>query len=574
VENVVRLAVWHAVLAVAGVTTALIATSDATRSPGRAAVLTLVVGLSWSVIGLVQWLRRPTNWIGPLMVLFGFVWFAGRLFYTDRPAPYTIGLFFGAAFFAVLGHALLAFPDGRVEGRLARALVVAGYLDTIVLLGVANFFYRSDPGEPRNLVLVDANTALRDALANTARGVGIALFAAALLLLAQRWRRATPRWRHAFRLAFWAGVAAAIASIVSILDQAPYKQLGALDAVAYLVIAVVPIALTIDVLRGTLARGAVADLVVQIGDTRAPGHLRDALARALHDPSLSLAYWLPEQRRYVDVEGRPVELPEDGDSTVTTVVERGGIPVAALVHDATLQDEPQFVQAIGAAAGLALENERLQADLRARLAELQASRARIVEAADAERRRLERNLHDGTQQRLVSISMALALAASKLASDPQDARRVLEEARASLGTALQDLRELSQGIHPAVLTERGLGPALQELVYLAPMPIKLVVPDEGRLPESIEAAAYYVVAEALANVAKYAAADVVSITVEQSNGTAVVEVVDDGLGGADPARGSGLRGLSDRVEALGGTLVVESPRGAGTRLTAEIPCVS
>jgi signal transduction histidine kinase len=170
--------------------------------------------------------------------------------------------------------------------------------------------------------------------------------------------------------------------------------------------------------------------------------------------------------------------------------------------------------------------------------------------------------------------MALALAASKLASDPQDARRVLEEARASLGTALQDLRELSQGIHPAVLTERGLGPALQELVYLAPMPIKLVVPDEGRLPESIEAAAYYVVAEALANVAKYAAADVVSITVEQSNGTAVVEVVDDGLGGADPARGSGLRGLSDRVEALGGTLVVESPRGAGTRLTAEIPCVS
>src|SRR5262249_25511582 len=154
--------------------------------------------------------------------------------------------------------------------------------------------------------------------------------------------------------------------------------------------------------------------------------------------------------------------------------------------------------------------------------------------------------HDGTQQRLVSISMALALAESKLTTDPLRARRALEEARESLGTALQELRELSQGIHPAVLTERGLGPALQELVYLAPMPIELTVPADDRLPERVEAAAYYVVAEALANVAKYASARSVSIKVQQSNGSAVVEVADDGLGGADPARGSGLRGLSDR----------------------------
>jgi signal transduction histidine kinase len=573
-ENIVRLAIWPAVLAVAGATAALIATSETTRSPGRAAALTLVVGLSWSAIGLVQWLRRPSNRIGPLMLLFGFVWFAGRLIYTDRPALYTVGLFFGAVFFAVLGHVLLAFPNGRLDGRLARLLVVAGYVDTIVLLGVAHLFDKGSPGDPRNLVLVDANTAVFDALKNTARGIGIALFAAALLLLAQRWRRATPRWRHAFGLAFWAGVAAAVASIVSILDEAPYKALGPVDAAAYLVIAVVPVALTIDVLRGTLARGAVADLVVQIGDTRAPGHLRDALARALHDPSLWLAYWLPDQGRYVDADGRTVELPADGGATVTTIVEREGSPVAALVHDATLRDDPGLVEAVGAAAGLALENERLQADLRARLAELKASRTRMVEAADAERRRLERNLHDGTQQRLVSISMALALAESKLSSDPQSARRVLEEARDGLTTALQELRELSQGIHPAVLTERGLESALRELVYLAPMPIELDVPANGRLPESVEAAAYYVVAEALANVAKYASARSVSVKVERANGTAVVEVADDGLGGADPARGSGLRGLADRVEALGGTLLVESPPGLGTHLRAEIPCVS
>jgi signal transduction histidine kinase len=574
VENVVRLAIWPAVLAVAGGTAALIATSDVSDSPGWAAALTLLVGLSWSVIGLVQWLRRPANRLGPLMLLFGFAWFGGRLTYTDPPTLYTIGLFLGALFFAVLGHVLLAFPSGRLERPLARVLVAAGYFDTIVVIAVSNLFHKGDPGDPRNLALIDANEAVMEAIKNTARGTGIALFIAVLAVLAQRWHRATPRWRRAFALAFWTGAAAAAASAASILTRAPYRPLGAVDAVAYLVIAAVPLALTVDRLRGRLARGAVADLVVQLGDTRAPGKLRDALARALHDPSLSLAYWLPERKQYVDVDGRPVDLPADDGQTVATIVEREGRPVAALVHDATLRDEPDLVEAVGAAAGLALENERLQADLRARLAELKASRARMVEAADAERRRLERNLHDGTQQRLVSISMALALAESKLSSDPRTARRMLEEARDGLGTALQELRELSQGIHPAVLTERGLGPALQELVYLAPMSIELRVPADERLPEPVEAAAYYVVAEALANVAKYASAHSVCVTVERSNSTAVVEVADDGLGGADPARGSGLRGLSDRVEALGGRLVLESAPDRGTRLRAEIPCGS
>jgi signal transduction histidine kinase len=244
------------------------------------------------------------------------------------------------------------------------------------------------------------------------------------------------------------------------------------------------------------------------------------------------------------------------------------------VHDPTLHDEPDLVEAVGAAAGLALENERLQADLRVRLEDLRASRARIVDAADAERRRLERNLHDGTQQRLVSVSMALGLAESKLGTDPDNARQILEEAREALGAALQELREFSQGIHPAILTERGLGPALQELVFLAPMTIRLDVPPEERLPEPVEAAAYYIVAEALANVAKYASADAVTVTVERHNGLARIEIADDGVGGADPAKGSGLRGLTDRVEALGGTLAVESAPGHGTRLRAEIPCES
>jgi signal transduction histidine kinase len=573
-ENLVRLAVWPAVLALAAGTAALILASDVTDTPGLTAALTLLVGLSWSTIGLVQRLRRPANRLGSLMLLFGFVWFTGRWIYVNPPLLYTIGLFLGATFFAVLGHVLLAFPDGRLHGRLPRALVAAGYLDTVVLIALGTLFYEGAPGDPHNLALVDANETLAAAFKNTARGVGIALFAATLIILALRWRRASPRWRHSFGIVFWAGFAAVLASAISIASRAPFRPLGWVDAISYVIVAAVPLALTLDLLRGTLGRGAVAELVVELGDTRAPGHLRDALARALHDPTLSLAYWLPEQRRYVDVEGRPVELPADDAETVTTVVEREGSPVAALVHDATLRDEPELVQAVAAAAGLALENERLQADLRARLSELRASRSRMVEATDAERRRLERNLHDGTQQRLVSISMALALAESKLASDPERARGILDEARSGLATALQELRELSQGIHPAVLTERGLEPALRELVYLAPLPIELDVLGDERLPEPVEAAAYYVVAEALANVAKYASAHAVSVSVQRRNGFAVVEVADDGQGGADPAGGSGLRGLADRVEALGGTLLLESPPGFGTRLRAEIPCVS
>jgi signal transduction histidine kinase len=573
-ETVVRFALWPAALAAGGASAALILTSDIVDSPGATAALTLLVGLSWCAVGLVEWSRRPSNRIGLLMVLFGFAWFGGRLIVVDSPLLHTIGLFLAALFFAVLGHALLAFPSGRLEGRLARGLVAVGYFDTTVVIAVATLFQQGEPGDPHNVALVDANTTLTDAFRDSARGIGIACFVGVLAILAYRWRNATPRWRQTFALVFWTGAAAAALSAVSILARAPYKRpLGPIEVAAFLVIAAVPFALSVDLLRGRLARGAVAELVVELGATRATGKLRDALARALNDRSLSLAYWLPERQQYVDVEGRPVELPSDGGQQVATVVEREGSPVAALVHDATLRTEPDLVEAVGAAAGLALENERLQADLRARLVELRSSRARMVDAADAERRRLERNLHDGTQQRLVSISMALGLAESKLGSDPQEAGIILDEARLALGVALQELREFSQGIHPGILTERGLGPALEELVYLAPMSIELSVPPDERLPEPVEAAAYYVIAEALANVAKYASADAVSVRVERRNGSAIVEVADDGVGGADPARGSGLRGLSDRVEALGGTLAVESPSGHGTRLRAEIPCV-
>jgi signal transduction histidine kinase len=571
-EGVVRFVLWPAVLVAGAVTAALILTSDTVDRPLGTAALTLLVGLTWAITGMLEWRRNPTNLIGVLMMGCALAWFLGRLTFTDYALPYTIGILTSPLFFAVFGHVLLAFPYGRLQSRLSRGVVTVGYLDTTVVIAAAVVLFPGDVGYPENLALVHANAGLSDALRNTARGVGISCFIVVLAILAHRWRNATPRWRRTFALVFWTGAAASALSAVAIFTRAPYRPLGPVEIVAYLVIAAVPLAMTMDLLRGKFERGAVADLVLELGDTRAPGKLRDALARALHDPSLSLAYWLPERDGYFDVEGRPVELPGEGGPKTATVVEREGRPVAALVHDSALADEQHLVGAVGAAAGLALENERLQADLRARLAELRASRARMVDAADAERRRLERNLHDGTQQRLVSISMALGLAESKLDSDPSAAGQILDEARQALGAALQELREFSQGIHPAILTERGLGPALQELVYLAPMSIVLDVPDGKRLPEPVESAAYYVVAEALANVAKYASAATVSVKVERRNGHALIEIADDGVGGADPAKGSGLRGLSDRVEALGGTLAVDSTPGLGTRLRADIPC--
>ncbi len=217
------------------------------------------------------------------------------------------------------------------------------------------------------------------------------------------------------------------------------------------------------------------------------------------------------------------------------------------------------------------EVHRLNDELHARLEELAASRARIVTAGDVERRRLERNLHDGAQQRLVALALALRVALSQLDSDPAAARATLADARDELALALDELRELARGLHPAVLSDRGLRAAVEMLAGRAPVPVEIAeIPDE-RLPEPVEAAAYYLIAEALTNVTRYAEASAVRVRVAASDGSVFVEVSDDGVGGADPAAGSGLRGLADRVEALGGTLEVVSPAGAGTSLRARIP---
>lgn len=316
-------------------------------------------------------------------------------------------------------------------------------------------------------------------------------------------------------------------------------------------------------LLARFSRGALARRV----DTGVP--VREALAEQLGDRTLAIAYWLPERELFVDEHGHPVTLPEPNSDRSWTAVEHGGRRVAAIIHDAELEARPELVEAAAAGAVLAFENERLKADLRARLEELGASRKRIVEASLETRKQFERDLHDGAQQRLVSLSIDLEVLRGKL--EDEASREFVDAARTKLAEALAELREFARGIHPALLTDRGLAPALEALALRSPVPVELELQLAQRPASNAEAAVYFVVAEALTNVARYASATHAVVSVTDTSEALIVEVRDDGVGGADASHGSGLRGLGDRVAALDGRLTVESPPGGGTRVGARIP---
>ena len=347
-------------------------------------------------------------------------------------------------------------------------------------------------------------------------------------------------------------------------------QLGPLPGAALAVLTVAAAIVSVAVLDG-LGRPlrAVARRLLT-SPARDNGAVREELAESIGDTSLSIAYWLPEREAFVDEHGLPVQLPDAESGRTWTAVEHEGRRVAAIVHDADLDARPELVQAAAAGAVLAIENERLKVALRARVEELRASRARIVEAGINARRQLERDLHDGAQQHLVALSLELQMLRARLADEPE-ARRFLDGSIEKLSSALAELRELAHGIHPAILTHRGLGAAITALLERTPFPVRWENELTERVSPAAEAAAYFVVLEGLTNVLKYADATRATVRVRGEGGTIVVEVEDDGAGGADPSRGSGLRGLEDRVAALDGTLSVESSPERGTRVTARIP---
>ncbi|HUA70234.1 MAG TPA: histidine kinase [Solirubrobacteraceae bacterium] len=535
-----------------------------------------VVAPSFMATGLFAWWRRPQNHTGLLMYAVGAAFVAAALRDANTPVLFWLGVALNNLLIAVLAHLLVAFPTGRLSGRPERRLVGRFYVSAIAVSTVPVLFKRScgcATPEPRNVFPIAEAPGIATAVAVVA-GVGLIVAVSGIaVLLVRRWRASSVAQRRIVAPVLWTGavlVAAVPLLVLLQVAEAPKAAQNAMTAVSAITIAAVPFAFLAGLLRMRYTRAEIVGGLVDRLQSSGSG-IREAIATALGDPSLELVYWRARTAGYVTADGRPAQLPAAGGGRAFAEIERDGQPVAAMMFDATLADEPELISAVSSAGALALDNERLQAELRARIAELEESRARVLDAELSERRRIERDLHDGAQQRFVSLSMTVALLDRDLAGAGRE-QQLLASAREQLDLGLDELRELARGIHPALLTERGLAPAIEALAARAPLDVRVLeVPDE-RLPAQVETAAYFIVSESLTNAANHASADAATVRIGRVNGTAVVEVSDDGVGGADPTRGSGLRGLVDRLAALDGALEVESPAGGGTRVQARIPC--
>lgn len=678
-------------IAEGGIALAIVLGSNHEHHKALATSLDLTAGFSFVFSGLVAIHRRPDNRTGIYLAAVGYLWFLGALGDANNAVVFTVGQELGSFAFIPFAALILSFPTGRLD-RPSRAVVhVTAWFVVLapVLLLVDPKPPGCNAGCPTSPILIHHYATLAGVLEVIETAIPVGLCLVAVVILAGRWRAATEPARRVLFPVYATGTGCLVALLVNnLLAQIDSgSRNDVLESVFVALFGAVPIAFLFGILQSRLARGSVAGLITALDHGRP---LRSAIADALGDPSVGVAFWLESRQRYVDREGRTLDLDHVPPDAVS-VVERDGRRVGALLHDESLAGEPELLESVAAAAAFAIANERLQAELReqhlflfaivdtapsllvnvdrqgrirhlnpATLAasghddqhevrgqffwdvfiepserdamrarfeaaapdhppseyentftnargqrvsviwrgapvrgdtgevesiiaagldvtshrrqeeEIRASRGRIVAAADQARRRLERNLHDGAQQRLVSLSLSLRLAQAKLGGDTTGAAEILAGASEELALALEELRELARGIHPALLTDRGLDAALEGLAARSLLPIEL---DRlgRRLPESIEAAAYYVVSESVANAVKHAKATAVTVALEAVNGHVVIDVSDDGVGGADAAGGSGLRGLADRLSALDGRLSVESPPGQGTRVVAEIP---
>lgn len=475
---------------------------------------------------------------------------------------------------AAYGHMALAYPNGRITDRVERLFVWAIYLVGVLWMAVPAMF--TDPRRCtacsfRVPSLVFSGTTFNiSAFGNVFATAFIALGAIFVGLVVRRVRSSPVGAQLTMLPLAVAAVFAAAQLVVSrIAFLAHWDQAsGTLAWVDRIVLLILPAAIVAGVVVVQRRRGPLGDLIVELGAV-APSDVRAALARSVGDASLEIALWLPDQGRFVDEDGHPANLTDRKSSgRAVTVIGSSDRPLAAIVHDERLVGQRPILEAAGSAAHLALENARLQAELRAQLVELQASRSRLVAAGDAERRRLERDLHDGAQQRLLAVGLTLQLL-SEDRSDPE----LLTHAQEELQTALHELREMARGIHPAILTEKGLPAAVNSLLDRSTVPVRADIAC-GRHPPHVESAAYFVVSEALANITKHSAAESGTVSIYSAGDRLVVQVTDNGMGGAAVADGTGLQGLADRVGALNGRFSVESPAGQGTTIRAEIPCAS
>jgi signal transduction histidine kinase len=566
-----RLALWPAGLALGAFSLAIArdepASSFAGSSLGGAVAL---LGAGWALLacGLVFWGRRRGNAVGPLLVAAGCAWLLAEWDNpgVDSAAAFTIGLVLFAACPPVAAWAMLAYPGGRLGLREERAAVAIALAGAVLVLGLLPaLFY--DPATfgcvqcPDNLLLVSDDPGLVDDLNRVGFHLGLAW--SLLLIAVAAWRvarssRTRQRVVAPVVIAGCAYLGLVAATFATSLERG-FVGSGELERRLWLgqgaALAVLAATVAWGLLRARRTRSSLARLVVELGESAPPGGLRDGLAEALGDAELELAYPVGEDR-FADGRGRPIDLALLDGRAATPLV-REGRPVAFILHRADLLDNPELIEEVASAARLALENERLQAEARAQLEDLRSSRARIIEAGDAERRRLERDLHDGAQQRLVGLSLGLRLLRSRLGAD-EDGRLAarLDDAEAELGRAIAELRQLAHGIHPAVLSDEGLAAAVEALAEEAP--VRIVDLPQERFSPAVETAAYLVVAEP-------AKTGAVRVSAQRLDGALVVDVEAE----AEP---DGLLDLKDRVGALDGRLEVERATAGGVRIRAEIPC--
>src|SRR5215210_4550987 len=493
-------------------------------------------GVSFAACGLAAWHRRPDSAVGPLLTVAGFgILVPPIVGEIHTPLTFTLAMLFGELWIALFATLILSFVTG---GRLMSTVDVVLVWAFVVGLFVLQFAVQLFLPDEQNLLLMWPDADVASALVKVQLIVLSLASLGVVFVICERWRAASQPRRRVLLPSLGGALCGVLyaAWLTSIVVESPVVPLDWLLNTALLT---VPAALLWALLRSRLARGGLADLVRELGTLRGV-RLEEGLAKVLGDPGLVLAYRVPGERSYLDGRGQPVEPPAPGGDRVAAPVERDGRELAMVIYDPSLDDDPELVGAVAAAAAITLEDARLHAESQDRLAELRASRERLVAAGDAERRRLERNLHDGAQQRLVSVALQLRMLQNRARADPAMAE-ALEAAGDELSQSLEDLRELARGIHPAVLNH-GLEAALRSLAARAGVATTVAFESAERLPEAVELAAYFVACEALANAAKYAHATTASVRVARRDGAAVVEIADDGVGGADEAAGTGLRG--------------------------------
>jgi signal transduction histidine kinase len=532
------------------------------------AVALLSTGWLAIAVGVVMRRRRATRF-GGWLIAAGFAWFVAEW---NNPGAgsslvFTAGLVLYAACPPLVGHAALAYPSGRLRSAVDTVAVAAAYTGSLLVLGLgpALFFEPAKQGCTQcatNLVAVTSNPGLVEALNRTGVYFGAAWAAALAGLALWRVARATPATRRATApvlvpAAVYAG--AVLATYLHSVDRGFLsnddvdRRLWFIQAGA---LALVALGVMVEWVRARRARAAVAEMVVRLAAAPPPGGLRAALAETLGDPDLQIAYPVLDGH-HVDADANPLPT-APGPGRATTALVHDGETVAVLIHRDDLLGHPQLVERAASAAQLAIQNERLHAEAQAHMVELRASRARLVDALDAERRRLERDLHDGAQQLLVGLSLALRLIRSRLdqAGSPPLAKGIAE-AEAELHQAVDELRQLASGIHPAVLTDFGLTAAIQALAETGTSAVRLATPVTERFAPAVETAAYLVVAEAVK-------AGPAAVTITRHHGTLDIDVQASG-------RAPSLVELQDRLAALDATITTE-PSADGVRIRAQIPC--